>query len=171
MAVREGLLAVLAEGARQGYQVKTEFESMTGGVWTLNVGQVYTTLDRLERDGLVEVTVEEDAKKYAITEPGQQELAGWWDAAPIDQAPPRDELMLKVLSAIEHGPKLALRVITNQRTALTAMLQARRQEMRANEDTDVAARLVADALVMRAEADLRWLDMCEARVTSKGGRK
>lgn len=162
---------MLAEGARQGYQVKTEFESMTGGVWTLNVGQVYTTLDRLERDGLVEVTVEDDAKKYAITAPGHEELASWWNATPLDQAPPRDELMLKVLSAIEHGPKLALRVITNQRTALTAMLQARRQEMRAKDDGDVAARLVADALVMRAEADLRWLDMCEARVAPKGGRK
>ena len=170
MAVKEGLLAVLAEGARQGYQVKTEFEAMTGGVWSLNVGQVYTTLDRLERDGLVEVTVEGDNKKYAITAPGQQELAGWWDAAPIDQAPPRDELMLKVLSAIEHEPKLALRVITKQRTALTSMLHARRQETRDLDPGDLAARLVVDALVMRAEADLRWLDTCESRITAKKAR-
>ena len=170
MAVREGLLAVLADGARQGYQVKTEFESMTGGVWTLNVGQVYTTLDRLERDGLVEVTMEDDAKKYEITDTGQQELAAWWNAASADEAPPRDELILKVLSAIEHGPKLALRVITNQRTALTAILQRRRKEMRSG-DSDVALQLVADALVMRAEADLRWLDLCESRISRKRVQK
>ena len=47
MAVREGLLALLANGPRHGYQLKTGFESATGGMWPLNVGQVYTTLERL----------------------------------------------------------------------------------------------------------------------------
>ena len=54
MAIREGLLALLANGPRHGYQLKTEFEAATGGVWPLNVGQVYTTLDRLERDNCIE---------------------------------------------------------------------------------------------------------------------
>jgi DNA-binding PadR family transcriptional regulator len=49
MSVREGLLALLAEGPRNGHQLKIEFEAVTGGVWPLNVGQVYTTLDRLAR--------------------------------------------------------------------------------------------------------------------------
>ena len=62
MAVREGLLALLHEGPRYGYQLKTEFEAATGGVWPLNVGQVYTTLDRLERDGLVQVSGEFETK-------------------------------------------------------------------------------------------------------------
>src|SRR5262245_5858562 len=121
MAVREGLLALLADGPRHGYQLKTEFESATGGVWPLNVGQVYTTLDRLERDGLVEVDVAAAApgqKSYAITPAGAQALGEWWEAVPSEDPPPRDELMLKVMMAIEAGSDHALRVITRQRTVL-----------------------------------------------------
>jgi DNA-binding PadR family transcriptional regulator len=53
MAVREGLLALLSEGPSHGYQLKTAFEAATGGAWTLNVGQVYPTLDGLPREGFV----------------------------------------------------------------------------------------------------------------------
>ena len=67
MAVREGLLALLREGPRYGYQLKTEFEAATGGVWTINVGQVYTTLERLGRDGLVTLDERDDQKLYSIT--------------------------------------------------------------------------------------------------------
>ena len=70
MAVREGLLALLNEGPRHGYQLKTEFEAATGGVWPLNVGQVYTTLDRLERDGLVGIAESGGQKVYSITSDG-----------------------------------------------------------------------------------------------------
>ena len=164
MAVREGLLALLREGPSHGYQLKTAFEAATGGAWTLNVGQVYTTLDRLQRDGLV--TSEEAAgqKRYAITPAGRAELGGWWSTSPVDAPPPRDELVLKVLFAIEDGADHALRVITQQRTALTRLLQERRRALRPTPDTSLASALVADALVSRAEADLRWLDSCEARV-------
>ena len=165
MAVREGLLAVLSEGPRYGYQLKTEFEAATGGVWPLNVGQVYTTLDRLERDGLVqvrpvgpdrpdrsaapaEVVVGPGQKTYAITVDGIAALGAWCEAGPTDDPPPRDELMLKVLMAIEQGDDHALRVITRQRSVLLSLLQAKRRERRAaaNNDT-LAARLVTDALV------------------------
>ncbi len=169
MAVREGLLALLDEGPRYGYQLKTEFEGATGGVWPLNVGQVYTTLDRLERDGLV-VTAEHDGQKsYEITPAGREELGAWWEAVPVDDPPPRDELMLKVLMAIEHGTQHALDVLTRQRTALLTLLQLRRRDGRSkaaarNGDSELAHQLVADALIVRAEADLRWLDLCESRL-------
>ncbi len=178
MAVREGLLALLDEGPRYGYQLKTEFEGATGGVWPLNVGQVYTTLDRLERDGLVATAEHEGQKSYEITAAGREELGAWWEAVPVDDPPPRDELMLKVLMAIEHGPEHALDVLTRQRTALLSLLQLRRREGRArtvhdrngspgrNVGDELAQRLVADALVVRAEADLRWLDLCESRLTA-----
>lgn len=189
MAVREGLLALLEEAPRHGYQLKTSFEEATGGVWPLNVGQVYTTLDRLVRDGLV--TVDNDAdggagggqpqKVYAITAAGREELGAWWRAVPSEDPPPRDELMLKVLMAIDHAAHApeqaepterleriehALEVITHHRTALTAMLQEHRRRRRAFGDPQSLARtLVAEALVVRAEADLRWLDLCEDRLT------
>jgi DNA-binding PadR family transcriptional regulator len=163
MAVREGLLALLSEGPSHGYQLKTAFESATGGAWALNVGQVYTTLDRLQRDGLVTSEETDGQKRYEITASGREELGVWWTTSPGDAPPPRDELVLKVLFAIEEGPEHALQVITGQRTALTQLLQERR---RATPDPEahLAGALVADALVSRAEADLRWLDACEARL-------
>jgi DNA-binding PadR family transcriptional regulator len=163
MAVREGLLALLDDGRRHGYQLKTEFEQATGGVWPLNVGQVYTTLERLERDGLVAVAEDNGQKTYELTADGREELGAWWTTVPVDEPPPRDELMLKVLMAIEHGPEHALAVITRHRTALFALLQLRRRE-RSDRRSSLADQLVADALVVRAEADLRWLDLCEARL-------
>jgi DNA-binding PadR family transcriptional regulator len=178
MAVREGLLALLDEGKRYGYQLKTEFEVATGGVWPLNVGQVYTTLDRLERDGLVTAREGNGQKSYEITAAGREELGAWWHAVPVDEPPPRDELLLKVLMAIEHGPEHALEVVTNHRTALLALLQQRRREGRARaarapagDPEFLASLLVTDALVVRAEADLRWLDLCESRLAAADRRK
>jgi DNA-binding PadR family transcriptional regulator len=166
MAVREGLLALLAPGPRHGYQLKTEFESATGGTWPLNVGQVYTTLDRLHRDGLVAVEEDDGQKIYALTAAGREELGSWWAALPGDTPPPRDELLLKVLLAIEQGADHALDVITRHRSALTHLLQQRRRASRAPgaPDASLAGLLVADALAVRAEADLRWLDLCEGRL-------
>ena len=163
MAVREGLLALLQEGPHHGYQLKTAFEAATGGVWSLNVGQVYTTLDRLARDGLVLVE-DGEQKRYSLTAAGREELGRWWQAAPVDAPPPRDELLLKILLAIDEGPDHALEVLTRHRTALTSLLQTHRRATRPGVAQDLAASLVADALATRAEADLRWLDLCEARI-------
>lgn len=196
MAVREGLLALLSSGPQYGYQLKTGFEVATGGVWSLNVGQVYTTLDRLRRDGLVLVGLQEgddgtEQKQYSLTAAGREALGEWWEAVPSEDPPPRDELQLKVLLAIEQGADHALDVITHQRTALTRLLQEHRRgirggrqnrarrsprgrsvpapadpDARAGQTTprELASELVAEALTVRAEADLRWLDLCEARI-------
>jgi DNA-binding PadR family transcriptional regulator len=164
-------LALLSDGPRHGYQLKTEFEAATGGVWPLNVGQVYTTLDRLERDGLVQTGAEGGGtagqRSYSITHAGTHALGEWWEAVPSDDPPPRDELMLKVMMAIESGSEHALRVITRQRTVLLSLLQVKRRERRAmsaQAGEALAARLVTEALLARAEADLRWLDTCEAEL-------
>ena len=174
MSVREGLLALLVEGPRNGHQLKVEFEAATGGVWPLNVGQVYTTLDRLARDGLVaraHPAADGDTygKRYELTAAGREALAAWWQLVPADDPPPRDELMLKVLFASTQGRAHALTVITEQRTALVALLQAHRRASRATASEDDATAMVRDALVVRAEADLRWLDLCEARVNARKG--
>jgi len=173
MAVREGLLALLGESSTHGYQLKTGFEAATGGVWRLNVGQVYTTLDRLVRDGFVAVEEQEDQRSYRITEDGVAELGSWWDAVPGDEPPQRDELMLKVLLAISQGREQGLAVIDRQRTAVLGLLQARRPRRGARpapaEARSLAQELVEEALVARAEADLRWLDRCEQRLLATGG--
>ena len=168
MAVREGLLALLSEAPRQGYHLKTAFEAATGGAWPLNVGQVYTTLDRLQRDGLVTCGEADGQKQYVITPAGREALGGWWTAVPGDAPPPRDELLLKVLLAVEDDLDHALEVITHHRTALTRSLQQHRRATRREAPDHLAAVLVSEALVTRAEADLRWLDLCEAQILRRG---
>jgi len=165
-------MALIAEEPRYGYQLKTAFESATGGVWPLNIGQVYTTLDRLQRDGLVAVDAGGEQKRYSLTPGGEEALGAWWQMTPSDEPPPRDELQLKVLLAIVHGPEHALAVVTRQRTALTRLLQRHRRAHPAGDGAPLAEALVADALAVRAEADLRWLDLCESRIlrtTQDGG--
>ena len=169
MAVREGLLALLREQESYGYQLKTDFERATGGVWPLNVGQVYKTLDRLERDGLITSSEREGQKSYAITAHGIDELGAWWEAVPADEPPPRDELMLKVLMAVSLDRDHALDVIADQREAVMTQLQLQQRARRRlrppkGENERLADQLVHDALIVRAEADLRWLDQCEERL-------
>ncbi|MFD4815019.1 PadR family transcriptional regulator, partial [Streptomyces sp. NPDC058418] len=117
MSIRHGLLALLERGPRYGSQLRTEFESRTGATWPLNVGQVYTTLSRLERDGMVAQDGEDDAGHalYAITEPGRAELRSWF-RTPVDRtSPPRDELAIKLAMAV-GAPGVDIReVIQSQR--------------------------------------------------------
>ncbi|MGH2917031.1 MAG: PadR family transcriptional regulator [Solirubrobacteraceae bacterium] len=171
MGVREGLLALLDDEPRYGYQLKTAFEATTGGVWALNIGQVYTTLDRLARDGRVEVGPGDDAgrRTYAVTAEGRADLARWLQASPADAPPPRDELLLKVLLALATPSIDAREIIQAQRTGIVEALQAHRRRLRAQaHDTDgLVGRLVVDALVLRLEADLRWLDLCEERLIAR----
>ncbi len=167
--MREGLLALLSRGPRHGFQLKHDFEVATGRAWPLNVGQVYTTLDRLERDGLVVVGGDPDIdgraqpgqKVFELTAAGREAVVSWWRELPADDPPPRDELMLKLLIAIDAGTDHALKVISGHRAAMFSVLQ---QRQHAAKPTNLASRLVHDALIVRAEADLRWLDLCEARI-------
>ena len=98
MSIRHSLLALLQDRPRYGYQLRTEFEDRTGSSWPLNIGQVYTTLDRLERDGLVrnDGGDGEGHVMYSITAAGRTEVSGWfaprWHAA----NPPRNELAIKL---------------------------------------------------------------------------
>ncbi len=120
MSVRSGLMALLAEGEKYGAQLRTEFEARTGGTWPLNVGQVYTTLDRLVRDGLVESAGEQDAEgriAYRLTAAGHTELATWW-STPVDRTnTPRDELTIKLALAVTAPDVDVQRVVQTQRTA------------------------------------------------------
>src|SRR6188472_3948172 len=104
MSVRHALLALLSDGAKYGLQLRQEFEARTGEVWPLNVGQVYTTLQRLERGGLVvtdDGENERSQKRYRITSDGARELRNWLVTPPDLVPPPRDELVIKALVALQ----------------------------------------------------------------------
>jgi len=125
MSVKHGLLALLQRGSRYGYQLRTEFEHATGGTWPLNIGQVYTTLTRLERDGLVRALPESDGgqRPYEITEEGRVEVALWF-ASPISQNDrPRDELAIKLALALTTPGVDVRAVVQTQRTGTMRMLQ------------------------------------------------
>jgi len=167
MSVKHGLLALLCEGPRYGYELKSAFEARTGSTWPLNVGQVYTTLARLERDGLV-ARDGEDAEGHAlyrVTPTGQREVEDWWDTAVEREAPARDELAIKLALAVGLSGVDARDVLQRQRTATVRALQSHTRKKSALPAGDTAAALVLDALVFAAEAEVRWLDHCEARLT------
>lgn len=173
MAVREGLLLLLAEQPRHGYELKSLFEQRTGELWPLNTGQIYTTLERLERDGLVEPTgeVATDARRrsYRLTAGGRDEATAWLDrTSGLDT--PRDELVMKILLVVAGDDRdAALATIDAHRHELLARLQEVRARQRAAAPEALSARLVADALAVRAEADLRWLDLCDERLRHQAG--
>ena len=174
VSVRHGLLVLLAERPMYGYQLRQEFEGRTGATWPLNIGQVYTTLGRLQRDGLVvELDRQQDGSVvYGLTEKGRDEAARWW-TTPVERgAPARDELAIKLALAVTLPGVDVLAVVQRQRAeTLRAMQEYTRLGMRTDEATldgvtatDLAWRLVLDSLIFAAEAEIRWLDHVEQRL-------
>jgi DNA-binding PadR family transcriptional regulator len=166
MSVKFGLLALLERGARYGYQLRAEFEQTTGGTWPLNIGQVYTTLSRLERDGMVRALPEGDGgqRPYEITDSGRAELAFWF-ASPVERGDrPRDELAIKLALALTTPGVDVRAVVQTQRSATMLTLQELTRLKAASPDAtrDLAWRLVLESMVFQAEAEVRWLDHCEA---------
>ena len=166
MSVRFGLLALLAEAPTHGYQLKTAFERRTGGSWAINIGQIYTTLQRLERDGLVEeLGSDGDRHDYGITDSGRAKLDAWFVNPVVPEGPPRDELTIKVLLAVAAGDVDVTEVLQRQRRASVEQLQAyTRRKAQADPERDVSFLILLDALIFRTEAEVRWLDASEARV-------
>lgn len=170
MSVKHSLLALLTQGPRYGYQLRAEFEERTGSTWPLNIGQVYTTLDRLERDGLVEDTGDdgEGHRVYAITAAGQEEVAGWFAQPATTTTPPRNELAIKLALAVTTEGVNVEQVIQAQRASTLRQLQEHTRAKRAvSPDAtgdDLAGLLVLESLIFTAEAEVRWLDHCEAAV-------
>jgi len=168
VSVPHALLALLSEEPKYGLRLQNEFEARTGEVWPLNVGQVYTTLQRLERDGLVEADDEggrsQKQRRYRITPAGTHELADWLRTPPDLVPPPRDELVIKVLVALQV-PGIDVREIlqVHRRQVIEVMQRYTRIKAEAAEN-DVPLALVADAELFRLEAIVRWLDAADVRL-------
>jgi DNA-binding PadR family transcriptional regulator len=169
MSIRHGLLALLERGPSHGYQLRAEFDAATGATWPLNVGQVYTTLDRLERDGFVvqDGPADDDGRiAYRITDDGRAEVRAWFTSPVSAKAAPRDELAIKLALAVTTPGVDVVSVVQTQRSStMTSLQELTRLKVRAAaDDGELAWSLVLDSLVFRAEAEIRWLDHCEARV-------
>ena len=170
MSIRQAMLALLEQEPMYGYQLRSEFERRTGSTWPLNVGQVYTTLQRLERDGLV-VALGDGAelepgpqKAYRITEAGSAELAQWLRVPPDLSSPPRDDLVMKVLIAVRVPGTDVSAVIQAHRRYLVQLMQEWTRLKEDDNGNDLAFSLVVDSELFRLDSVVRWLDAAEGRL-------
>lgn len=170
MAVKDALLALLADEPKHGYELKSNFDAATGDSWPLNIGQVYTTLQRLERDGLVATDGQPDdagRQRYCLTAGGREHLASWVQD-PIEQKLAlRDEVSMKVLIAIATKVDDPSAVIDRQRNAAMAALQSFTALKREASRKPLAWRLHLDRLTYAIEAEIRWLETVESRLLAE----
>lgn len=171
MSVRQSLLAILDQGPCYGYQLRSEFDRRTGSTWPLNVGQIYNTLERLERDGLVE-RGDADEKGHVywqITDAGSAEVASWLSSPVVRSGATRDELAIKLaVAATLPGVDVAAVIQTQRRASLEQMQSLQRAQYTGADPhgpQQLAWSLVVDSMIFAAEAEVRWLDHTEQRLT------
>jgi len=168
MSVRHALLALLSQGPAYATRLRLDLQQRTGELWELNIGQVYTTLQRLERDGLVREDEQGgDARYFALTATGRDELDRWLRTPPPLDTPPRDELVIKVLVAVDvPGVDVADVVLAHRQQVVEAMQAFTRIKASADSE-DVALAIMVDAELFRLEGILRWLAAAEVRLQAR----
>ncbi len=170
VSVRQSLLAILDQGPCYGYQLRNEFERRTSAAWPLNVGQIYNTLERLERDGLVERGEADELGHvyWHITTAGSAEVAVWLSSPVVRASGARDELAVKIaLAATLPGVDLTA-ILRAQRAASLSRLQDLRNAILTDDEpagaAELARALIDDAAIFTAEAEVRWLEHADNRL-------
>lgn len=171
MSVRNAILGLLAQQPRHGYELRAAFEALIGGgdIWDVKPAQIYTTLSRLEEAGLVHQDgVEQDGgpekRIYSLTASGRAELADWFGAG-VAAEHHRDEFFVKLMVSLYSDEIDPYQVIRAQRNRLYQdlhVLTARRNGI--DSRRELAQIFLLDKSIMHLEADLRWLDLLEARL-------
>ena len=175
MSLRHSILSILSLGDCHGYQIRAEIESRTGDTWQINVGQIYTTLDRLQRDGLVKAlpTKADGRVGYSITASGRAEARNWL-LMPVERNPnSKDELAMKLSLAVTLPGVDVQGILDNQRGATLSALQLLTTAKQATDDNnqnDLAWILVIDSQLFNLEAELRWLDHVEGLLSRSASR-
>lgn len=169
-SVQNAILALLAQRPRHGYEMRDLFEAALGGHWELNSGQIYSSLDRLSRDGLVvEEGIEKgggpDKRLWSLTKQGELDVQSWFNSPVPRDYRLRDELYLKLMLVFVTKPAAALNILIVQRRELYRELHgltARRNHL--DPRRQLAHILLLDSAIMHTEAELRFLEMVEARL-------
>ena len=151
--------------------MRSEFDRRTGSTWPINVGQIYNTLDRLERDKLIthsERGGDQQNTHFEITDAGRAEVANWLGSPVVRSTASRDELAIKLAIAVTLPGVDIAKVIQVQRTATLETLQELTRLKNATDDPEssdeLAWLLVVDSMIFAAEAEVRWLDHSETRL-------
>ncbi|ERS36003.1 MAG: PadR family transcriptional regulator [Cutibacterium granulosum] len=173
MSIKFAILALLAERPRHGYQIKSEFDRRTNHSWPLNIGQVYTTLERLERDGLcVRGEENQDGRVIVtITEEGRRAVDEWFGNPVVQDTPPRNEIAIKLAIAASTKGRDVAGIVQAQRRVTVSALQQYRQVRRTIAEDDLAGQLILERMVFDAESEIRWLDHCEAAAVRASHQK
>ena len=164
MSLKLAMLGLLAEEPLLGYEVKSRFERMLGGTWEVNIGQVYTTLQRLERDGLIETSGDRGGRNklaYRATPAGREAFLDWLDDADDEPQLLREGIYLRLLLARRLGSGSVDALLGRQRRVHLQRLHdlAALEERAARDGRDDLVLLFRGA-TLHAEADLRWIDTC-----------
>src|ERR1035437_2448322 len=173
MSVRYALLALLSEGPKYGLQLREECETCAGEGWPLNEGQVDRTLQRLEREGLVEsgaAGADGPQEGFRITPGGEQELGWWLHALPELAFPSHDELATKILVALRVPGTDVHEVIQVHRRYLVELMQQWTRIKQGNADHDLGLALAVDAGLFRLDSVIRWLDAADGRLERTAAR-
>jgi DNA-binding PadR family transcriptional regulator len=171
MSVRNAILGLLAHQPRHGYELRAAFEALVGGgdVWEVKPAQVYSTLARLEEGGLVmRDGVEQDGgpekRIYSLTPRGRDELALWF-ATGVPGDHQRDEFFVKLMISLYDDGVNSYDVIRAQRKRLYQDLHdLTTRRGRSDSRRELAQIFLLDKSIMHLEADVRWLDLIEARL-------
>jgi DNA-binding PadR family transcriptional regulator len=173
MSIRHAMLALLADEPEYGFALKKSFEQRTAQLWPLNVGQVYTTLNRLVRDGLVRESGESSdsddttQRRYELTDAGAAELRDWLRSPRPREVPERDELVIKLSLAVHLDDIDLQAVIDEQRRVSTEALQRLTRRKAGLDDAELGEMFAVDAAILQVDAELRWLDLCESRLARR----
>jgi DNA-binding PadR family transcriptional regulator len=171
---QEVILAMLAKEPSYGYELRARLRQALGPVGEdLNAGQVYVTLTRLEKADLVTATAEPgqtrpDRKVYELTAAGQQRVSAWLAEVSWPR-PDLTEFHLKLIAAAAAGLADPLAIVDTQRRELLRRLRDAQRAAMAEPDTSDAA-LLLEGIVLRLQADLRWLEACERNWTTRRSR-
>lgn len=164
MSLKYGILGLLAEQPLHGYQVKSRFEELLGGTWEVNIGQVYATFQRLERDDLIEAVGERGDRgklAYRLTEAGRRSLEEWLETPEAEPQPMREEVYVKLLLGNRIGNGSLERLLNRQRSVHLQRLQdLAALEDQARQENQRGVVLMLRGAILHTEADLKWFEAC-----------
>ena len=168
MSLKYGILGLLAEQPLHGYEVKSRFEELLGGTWEVNIGQVYATFQRLERDDQIAAVGERGDRgrlAFRLTDAGRQSLEQWLETPDAEPQPMREEVYVKLLLGNRLGNGSLERLLSRQRSVhLQRLKDLAGLEDRARRENQRGVGLMLRGATLHTEAELQWLDQCSAEI-------
>lgn len=170
MSVKYALLALLYQRPLHGYELGRRLTLAVNAEWDVKPGQIASTLVRLNEAGLVDFEVEAasdapDRKVYRLTEAGEAELQQWYETPEVRDYRLGDAFYLKLVLSLSGGPVSPEQILVTQRRELYQQLhQVTELRQQAHPRNDLPWLLLLESAAMHLEADLRWIEMCQARL-------